>query len=216
MLNHLHVNGRFGLRDQQGFQRGLRAFVKPHVEHDANSGPRWMRPIKYVGHKFNSGFDWLSDKYGALTARLVRAGMIMLVIYAGLILMTGWRLTATPAGFIPQQDQGFLIGVVQLPPGASLERTDAVVRKASAIIMDTPGVQNVAAFAGLDGASFSSSSNGGVFFVKLDDWSKRGKDMSADAMAGQVMAGWVALRKPTSSSWRLPLSKAWATPAASR
>ncbi len=161
--------------------------LKPHVEHDANSGPRWMRPIKYVGHKFNSGFDWLSDKYGALTARLVRAGMIMLVLYAGLILMTGWRLTATPAGFIPQQDQGFLIGVVQLPPGASLERTDAVVRKASAILMDTPGVQNVAAFAGLDGASFSSSSNGGVFFVKLDDWSKRGKDQTAEAMAGQVM-----------------------------
>ncbi len=161
--------------------------LKPHVEHDVNSGPRWMRPIKNAGHKFNAGFEWLSEKYGGLTARLVRSGMIMLVIYAGLILMTGWRLTSTPAGFIPQQDQGFLIGVVQLPPGASLSRTDAVVRKANAIIMDTPGVQNVAAFAGLDGASFSSSSNGGVFFVKLDDWSKRGKDMTADAMAGQIM-----------------------------
>ncbi len=161
--------------------------LKPHVEHDINSGPRWMKPIKIASHRFNVGFDWLSEKYGALTARLVRSGMIMLVIYAGLILMTGWRLTATPAGFIPQQDQGFLIGVVQLPPGASLERTDAVVKRASAVIMDTPGVQNVAAFAGLDGASFSSSSNGGVFFVKLDDWSKRGKDMSADAMAGQIM-----------------------------
>jgi hydrophobe/amphiphile efflux-1 (HAE1) family protein len=76
---------------------------------------------------------------------------------------------------------------VQLPPGASLERTDAVVRKASAIILDTPGVDNVAAFAGLDGASFSAQSNGGVFFVKLDDWSVRGKALSADAMAGRVM-----------------------------
>jgi hydrophobe/amphiphile efflux-1 (HAE1) family protein len=77
--------------------------------------------------------------------------------------------------------------VVQLPPGASLARTDAVIRKASAIGQETPGVESVAAFAGLDGASFSSSSNGGVFFVKLDDWSERGKDRTADAMAGQVM-----------------------------
>ncbi|MBA4014103.1 MAG: hydrophobe/amphiphile efflux-1 family RND transporter [Phenylobacterium sp.] len=161
--------------------------LKPHVEHSLDTGPRWMRPIKMAGHKFNSGFDWLSDKYGALTARLVRASMIVLVIYAGLILLTGWRLTATPTGFIPQQDQGFLIGVVQLPPGASLERTDAVVRQAAAIVQDTPGVQGVSAFAGLDGASFSAMSNGGVFFVKLDDWSERGKELSADNMAGMVM-----------------------------
>ena len=106
--------------------------------------------------------------------------MIVLVVYAGLILLTGWRLTATPTGFIPQQDQGFLIGVVQLPPGASLERTDAVVRQAAAIVQDTPGVQGVSAFAGLDGASFSAMSNGGVFFVKLDDWSKRGKELKED------------------------------------
>jgi hydrophobe/amphiphile efflux-1 (HAE1) family protein len=161
--------------------------LKPHQEHSLDSGPRWLRPLKWAGHKFNSGFDWISDKYGALTSRLVRATMIVLVIYAGLIALTGWRMTATPSGFIPQQDQGFLIGVVQLPPGASLERTDAVVRKASAIVLDTPGVESVAAFAGLDGASFSAMSNGGVFFVKLDDWSKRGKELTADAMAGQVM-----------------------------
>jgi len=161
--------------------------LKPHVAHAPDTGPRWLAPLKMAGRKFNEGFDWLSDKYGALTARLVRASMIVLVIYGGLILMTGWRLTATPTGFIPEQDQGFLIGVVQLPPGASLERTDAVVRKASAIVHDTPGVAGVSAFAGLDGASFSSMSNGGVFFVKLDDWSLRGKDRSAVAMAGEVM-----------------------------
>lgn len=161
--------------------------LKPHVEHSLDTGPRWMRPIRMAGAKFNSGFDWLSDKYGALTGRLVRTSLIVLVVYGGLIALTGWRMTATPTGFIPQQDQGFLIGVVQLPPGASLERTDAVVRRASEIVQKTPGVDTVAAFAGLDGASFSAMSNGGVFFVKLDDWSKRGKGMTAEAMAGQVM-----------------------------
>ena len=54
----------------------------------------------------------------------------MLIIYAGLLALTGWRLTATPTGFIPEQDQGFLIGVVQLPPGASLERTSDVLQQA--------------------------------------------------------------------------------------
>jgi hydrophobe/amphiphile efflux-1 (HAE1) family protein len=161
--------------------------LKPHVEHAPDGGPRWMRPVKAAGAKFNGAFDWLSDRYGRITARLVRASLIVLVIYGGLIVLTGWRLAATPTGFIPQQDQGFLIGVVQLPPGASLDRTDAVVREASSIVQQTPGVDSVAAFAGLDGASFSSSSNGGVFFVKLDDWSVRGKERSADVMAGQVM-----------------------------
>lgn len=161
--------------------------LKPHAEHGHDTGPRWLRPVKIAGEKFNGAFDWLSDKYGKITARLVRASLIVLVIYGGLIVMTGWRLTATPTGFIPQQDQGFLIGVVQLPPGSSLDRTDDVIRRASAIVQETPGVDSVAAFAGLDGASFSSMSNGGVFFVKLDDWSLRGKDQTADAMAGQVM-----------------------------
>src|SRR5690606_13716488 len=58
--------------------------LKPHVEHSLDTGPRWLRPIRWAGHKFNSGFDWLSDKYGAMTARLVRATLIVLVIYGGL------------------------------------------------------------------------------------------------------------------------------------
>ncbi|NWP00989.1 hypothetical protein GY973_23160, partial [Escherichia coli] len=91
---------------------------------------------------------------------------------------------ATPTGFIPEQDQGFLIGVVQLPPGSSLERTSEVVDKAYAIAAKTDGVIDGAAFAGLDGASFSQASNAGVFFIKLKDWSQRGKQQSAEALAG--------------------------------
>ena len=79
--------------------------------------------------KFNQGFDWLSDRYGSLTARLVHRSTLMLVIYGGLLGLTVWRLNATPTGFIPDQDQGFLIGVIQLPPGSSLERTEAAVEQ---------------------------------------------------------------------------------------
>ena len=160
--------------------------LKPHEHIDADKGPRWMRPIKVGADKFNQGFDWLSDRYGRVTSRVIRMGLIMMIIYAGLLALTGWRLTATPTGFIPEQDQGFLIGIVQLPPGSSLERTSEVVDKAYDIAAKTPGILEGAAFAGLDGASFSQASNAGVFFIKLKDWSERGANQSATALAGQL------------------------------
>ncbi len=161
--------------------------LKPHDPDAHKKGPRWLRPITAAGAKFNQAFDNLSDRYGRITARLVRASVIVLVIYAGLLAITGWRLAATPGGFIPQQDQGVLIGVIQLPPGASLERTDDLVRRASAEIEKMDGVETVAGFAGMDGASFSSASNAGTMFIRLKDWADRGKELNADAMAGQVM-----------------------------
>ncbi|MES2441752.1 MAG: multidrug efflux RND transporter permease subunit [Pseudomonadota bacterium] len=160
--------------------------LKPHQDNHIDQGPRWLRPVRVGADKFNRGFDWLSHRYGSFTARVIRMGLIMMILYAGLLALTGWRLTATPTGFIPEQDQGFLIGVVQLPPGASLERTTEVVNRAYAIASKTKGVTGGAAFAGLDGASFSQSSNAGVMFLKLSDWSERGHDMSAEALAGQL------------------------------
>jgi len=161
--------------------------LRPHPKGDAPAGPRWMRPLSLAGRKFNEGFEWLSDRYGRVTARLVRAAAMVLIVYAGLLGLTGWRLAATPSGFIPQQDQGMLIGVIQLPPGATLERTDAVLKRAMAIVKDQPGVQNLGGFAGLDGASFTNASNAATFFVRLDDWSLRGKALSADAISGAIM-----------------------------
>ncbi len=160
--------------------------LRPHVPNRVDHGPRWLRPVRVGAEKFNQGFDWLSDRYGRVTGRLVRLGLIMMLIYAGLLALTGWRLTATPTGFIPEQDQGFLIGIVQLPPGASLDRTSAVVDKAYAIASKTDGVIDGAAFAGLDGASFSQASNAGVMFLKLKDWSGRGRDQTATALAGKL------------------------------
>jgi hydrophobe/amphiphile efflux-1 (HAE1) family protein len=160
--------------------------LKPHRENHIAEGPRWLRPARVGAAKFNQGFDWLSDRYGRVTGRLVRLGLIMMIVYAGLLLLTGWRLSATPTGFIPEQDQGFLIGIVQLPPGASLDRTSAVVDKAYAIASKTDGVIDGAAFAGLDGSSFSQASNAGVMFIKLKDWSKRGHDQTAVALAQKL------------------------------
>jgi len=157
--------------------------LKPHGEHKAPSGP--FKYVRIAGDKFNAGFDWLSDRYGRLTAKLVRTAGIMLVLYVGLLALTGWRLAATPSGFIPEQDQGFLIGVVQLPPGASLERTDRVMARALDIVKKNPAVVTSAAFAGLDGASFSAATNSATIFIKLADMEERkGKENTAVALAG--------------------------------
>ncbi|MFJ6023120.1 efflux RND transporter permease subunit [Brevundimonas sp. NPDC092305] len=165
--------------------------LKPHKEHDTHRKPGlWGSVVYYVGfggRKFNEGFDWLSDKYGRLTARLVRMVAVVLVVYVGMLALTGWRLMDTPSGFIPEQDQGFLIGVVQLPPGASLERTEAVMKRASETIKNTEGVEGMVAFAGLDGTSFSFGSNAATIFVRLDAFDDRkSAEQSAAALAGAI------------------------------
>jgi hydrophobe/amphiphile efflux-1 (HAE1) family protein len=160
--------------------------LKPHKPDAEKHEPAWLRPIGAAGRTFNRGFEWLSDTYGKLTARLIRGSVIVLIVYAGLLAITGWRLTATPGGFIPDQDQGSLIGVLQLPPGSSLERTDAILKKASKIIADEPGVLGMSAFAGLDGASFTSASNAGTMFIRLKPFAERGHDLSATAISANV------------------------------
>ncbi len=165
--------------------------LKPHKEHDTHRKPGlWGSAVYYggyAGRKFNEGFDWLSDKYGRLTARLVRTVAVVLFIYVGLLGLTAWRVMETPSGFIPEQDQGFLIGVIQLPAGASLERTEAVMSRAADIIKKTEGVDGTVAFAGLDGASFSFGSNAATIFVRLKDFDERKtKEQAAAALAGAI------------------------------
>jgi hydrophobe/amphiphile efflux-1 (HAE1) family protein len=167
--------------------------LKPHKAHDgaARRKPGVLGGVVYyggwAGRKFNEGFDWLSDRYGRLTARLVRTVSIVLVIYAVLLGLTAWRVMDTPTGFIPEQDQGFLIGVVQLPAGSSLQRTEAVMHRATEIIAKTEGVDGTVAFAGLDGSSFSFGSNAATIFVRLDDFEERHtKETAATALAGAI------------------------------
>ena len=160
--------------------------LKPHDSGHTNEGPRWLRTLRIGASKFNQGFDWLSDRYGRFTARAVRMATIMLVIYAGLLALTGWRLADTPTGFIPEQDQGILIGVVQMPPGASLDRTNAVLDQVFEAAFEEAGVDSAISIAGLDGSTQATSSNAGTVFMRLTDWSERDDDLSADALAAKL------------------------------
>ncbi|HYC73629.1 multidrug efflux RND transporter permease subunit [Brevundimonas sp.] len=166
--------------------------LKPHdLSHAPVRKPGPLGAVAYyggwAGRRFNEGFDWLSDKYGRLTARLVRTAGVVLAIYVGLLALTAWRVVDTPTGFIPDQDQGYLIGVVQLPAGASLERTEAVMTQARNIIEKTEGVDGTVAFAGLDGSSFSFGSNAATIFVRLDEFEERKtRETAAAALAGAI------------------------------
>ncbi len=170
----------------------LCALVLRHKDHDAAPAAGWRGLPGRAGRRFNDGFNWLSEKYGKLTARLVRMLMVVGVVYVALILVAGWRFTATPSGFIPAQDQGYLIGVVSLPPGASLQRTDAVVREAIAAANKVPGVQYSVGFAGLDGASFSTAPNAGVVFFGFKPHAER--EQSADEIQGALYGAFAGIK----------------------
>ena len=163
--------------------------LKPHkpIEAGEEGGRRWTRPFRVAGARFNQGFDWLSDRYGTVTTKLVHRSTIMLIIYGGLLGLTAWRLTSTPTGFIPDQDQGFLIGVIQLPPGSSLERTEASVAQIRKAVSQNPKVLETAAFAGLDGSTFSPASNSGIMFLRLAPHEERkGEGETAAELAGAI------------------------------
>jgi hydrophobe/amphiphile efflux-1 (HAE1) family protein len=139
---------------------------KPHDAHAAPAG-RAQRVLLWAFGGFNRGFERLSNGYGTLTRRLVRSIAIVLVVYAGLIGVAALEFAITPTGFIPEQDQGYLISVVQLPPGATLDRTEQVVRRGIDIILGTKGIEHVAPFAGLDATTLTVASNAGTIFSGL-------------------------------------------------
>jgi hydrophobe/amphiphile efflux-1 (HAE1) family protein len=156
---------------------------KPHREHDEERVWTPFRPVVAFFRLFNRGFDALSRGYGGLTRRLARVALLMLVVYAGLIGLAGVQFFAAPKGFIPDQDQGYLITIIQLPPGSSLARTDEVMRRAVRIALDTPGVAHAIPLAGFDAATFTTNSSAAAVFLPLKPFEERaGSGLSAPAI----------------------------------
>jgi hydrophobe/amphiphile efflux-1 (HAE1) family protein len=160
---------------------------QPH-EAEGHRKPSMIgRPIAAFFRGFNHVFDRLSGGYGNLTRRLLRGAVLVLIVYAGLIGLTGWQFSRAPTGFIPPLDQGYLITVVQLPPGASLARTDEVVQRASKLLLETPGVIHTVEFAGLDGATLTNAPNAAAIFATLAPFADRNaKGLSADAILADL------------------------------
>jgi multidrug efflux pump len=136
---------------------------------------------------FNGWFGRRSEGYGRAVTGIVRRKGIAMVVYAVLLGLTALLFTRIPSGFVPAPDKQYLIGIAQLPAGASLERTDAVIRRMSDIALQVPGIADSIAFPGLSIAGFSASPNEGIVFFGLKPFGERtSAETSKNAILGKV------------------------------
>lgn len=169
--------------------------LKPHE--DKPRARWWSWPVRAFFGMFNRGFDYFGRGYGWLAGKVVRFAVIMLVVYAGVLVFGLNEFRKAPQGFIPQQDRGFLIVAAQLPPGASLARTDSVLKHAGEIALKQPGVAHAIRIVGFSGATFTNAPNAGAMFLVLDDFAKRAEDsrLSAAAIQGALFGKMAAIQE---------------------
>ncbi len=139
---------------------------------------------------FNRFMDKLSDSYGYVVSKMVRLSLIVSLIYVCLIALTGFQFSKIPTGFIPSQDQGYAITIINLPPGASLDRTDEVVHKATQALLAIPDVEDTVGFAGFSAATSSIASNAGAIFAVLKPMNER---RNIDAIIADMRAAMFAI-----------------------
>ena len=158
--------------------------LKPHRESQHDYW--WARPIHRFFDYFNRAFDRMGLAITWLASRTVRRAALMVAVYVVIIGVGLNAFRTTPTGFIPQVDRGYIIVVVQLPPGASLARTDVVQQRALDMALQVPGVVHAANIVGFSGATFTNAPNAGALFLVLDDFEKRGRDPRQSAAAIQA------------------------------
>ncbi|HQC99810.1 MAG TPA: efflux RND transporter permease subunit, partial [Aquabacterium sp.] len=159
----------------------------------------FLKPLS--GHHERRGFfGWFNRVFkrtakgyeGQVSRMLPKAGRWMLV-FGVVVAVVGWTYVRLPSSFLPNEDQGYLIVNVQLPPGATVERTTAVMQQVEGFFAKQPEVDQVVAVIGF---SFSGQGqNSGLVFVPLKDWSERkGKDHTAQALAGRAFGAFMGIR----------------------
>ncbi|MGA8657330.1 MAG: multidrug efflux RND transporter permease subunit [Chthoniobacterales bacterium] len=132
---------------------------------------------------FNTTFAATVKGYSWLVVRLLRFAGVVLVVYAGLLVLTGFGFKVVPSGFIPQQDQGYLIALAQLPDGASLQRSEAVALQMSQIAQQVPGVAHAVQIVGYSGLDGSNRTNAATVFFTLKPFAERQNDPSQSGLA---------------------------------
>jgi hydrophobe/amphiphile efflux-1 (HAE1) family protein len=158
--------------------------------HDAHAQVHGVGRLLTTGFGyFNRGFEWLSNSYGKMTARFVRATAVIGVIYLGLIGLTGLQMSRLPTGFIPDQDIGYQAVIVVLPPGSSLQRTDEVLRQVNDIVLKVPGTEHTSPVTGLDVTTTTIAPNVGTIFYSLPSlYGKHVPGVTAATMLPRVRA----------------------------
>lgn len=161
--------------------------LRPQTEKTTRLGLMIDKVLGLPFRLFNQAFDFTSNLYAGIVSRVLRLSFVMLLGYVALLGATWFGFTKVPGGFIPAQDQGYLIIAIQLPPGASLDRTDEVTRRITDIALDVPGITNAVSFVGFSGATRANSSNAAAIFPVLDDAKKRaGEGLPVDVVLAEL------------------------------
>ena len=136
-----------------------------------------LRPPKKKKNAFFRGFDAVFRKtengYMAVVKPLVRRSAIMMLLFLGLAAVTGWQFTSLPTGFLPVEDQGYVMVNIQLPSAASLERTQEVLDKLDNVLEQTPGLQDWVSLGGYSVLDGTNASNAATLFLIMEPWEER-------------------------------------------
>ena len=136
-----------------------------------------LRPPKEKKNAFFRGFDAAFEKLGSGYTRvarsLVRRAAFVMLLFAGLLGLTGWQFGQVPTGFLPEEDQGYVMASVQLPDGASLGRTQQVLKQIDKMLETMPGVANWVSLGGFSLIDGTNASNAAIIFVTMDPWEER-------------------------------------------
>jgi hydrophobe/amphiphile efflux-1 (HAE1) family protein len=144
---------------------------------------------------FNRVFHRGSEAYGGGVGRIVRWKALAVAVYLLLLAGTYFAFQAVPPGFVPVQDKQYLVSFAQLPDGATLDRTEAVIRQMSAIALKEPGVESAVAFPGLSINGFINSASAGIVFVTLKPFDQRTTpDLSGGAIAHKLQMKYGAVK----------------------
>jgi multidrug efflux pump len=144
------------------------------------------------------GFNWVFERatkfYGMTVGRLIRLAVVVLVIYGGLLVLTYLGFRGLPGGFIPQQDQGYLVVNVELPEGASLERTEKLMARVAELCLETEGVNHTVQIAGYSILTRTTIPNDGGIYVSLRPFDERKGKRHADDIVRDLNAKFAELR----------------------
>lgn len=154
---------------------------------------------------FNSALSKTTIGYGNIARWTIRLAPAVALTFAGLVFLAIAGLNGLPQGFVPQEDEKFMVGVVQLPDAASVNRTESVMNRAAKIIADVPGVSDVVAITGYSVLDGAAASNQGILFITLADWSERqAPEVSQAAIQRNINRGLGQIREANAFAMLTP------------
>jgi multidrug efflux pump len=138
--------------------------------------------------KFNQVFDWCREQYLKGVRWFIKAWVLVFLVFAGLLFATYYMFMIVPTGFVPSEDQGYFMVMLQTPEGSSLDRTEKVCNRVEKILENMKGIKNVVMIGGYNLLNAANDTSSAAAFVMLDDWDKRKTpQLSLNGLMGTFM-----------------------------